>query len=138
MHDASAAFDDNRITYWKPNRKDNIIFDSFYGQLLNHRTEKAQSLYARDGWLKIDLGKPETVKSIYLSEHILLNSKIKAFEVQYEKDGAWHKIAGSENMGEWKQNIEPVTSQKFRVVILEREGYAGINEFQLFSENIEI
>jgi hypothetical protein len=62
--------------------------------------------------------------------------EIKGFEVQYEKDGKWLTIAKGTKMGEWKQNITPVIARKFRLVILERAGFSGIKEFQLFADNL--
>lgn len=59
----------------------------------------------------------------------------KCFQVQYEKDGKWLTIASATEMGEWKQNIKPVTSKKFRLVILDKAGFSGIKEFQLYANN---
>ncbi|MDP4225621.1 MAG: alpha-L-fucosidase [Bacteroidota bacterium] len=136
LHDPSAAFDDNPKTYWKPGRRTDVDFDSQFGKLLNYRSEEVKAFFEKQGWLEADLGKPQTVKSIAVSELVFLNSEIKSFEIQYEKDGHWITIASETKMGDWKQNIKPVTAQKFRVVILERNGFSGIKEFQLFANSL--
>lgn len=59
-------------------------------------------------------------------------SQIKGFEIQYEKDGQWLTLAQDEKMGNWSKDISPVTAQKFRLVILDSYGFAGVREFQLF------
>ena len=136
LHDASAAFDDNPKSHWKLGRKADAEFGQWYGKFLNYRSEEVKSLYCTNGWLEADLGKPQTVRSIALSEFVFLNSEIKGFEVQYEKDGKWITIASAAKMGEWKQNIQAVTARRFRLVILERAGFSGIKEFQLFANNL--
>ncbi|MBV5349512.1 alpha-L-fucosidase, partial [bacterium] len=136
LHDPTAAFDDNPKTHWKPGRKADADFDSWYGKLLNYRSEEVKALYENTGWLEADLGKPQTVKSIYVSEHVFLNSEIKGFEIQVEKGGKWLTIAAGTKMGEWKQNITPVTARKFRIFILDKQGFSGIKEFQMFANNL--
>ena len=132
LHDPTAAFDDNPKTEWKPGRRSDADFNSYRGKGLNDNSEEVKSLFIKTGWLEADLGKSQTVKRIYINEYVFLNSKIKSFEVQYEKGGKWLTIASAEKMGEWRQNITPVTAQRFRLVILDSEGFAGIKEFQLF------
>jgi alpha-L-fucosidase len=134
LHDPSAAFDDNPKTYWKLGRKQDIDFNKWYGKVLSYRSEEVKTLFCTNGWLEADLGKPKTIKSIYASELVFLNSEIKGFEIQYEKGGKWLTIADGTKMGEWKKQIAPVTAQKFRLVILERAGFSGIKEFQLFGD----
>jgi alpha-L-fucosidase len=134
LHDPSAAFDDNPKTYWKLGRKPGADFSTWYGKVLNYRSEEVKSLFCTNGWLEADLGKPKKVTSIYAGELIFLNSEIKGFEIQYEKGGKWLTIADGTKMGEWKKQITPVTAQKFRLVILDRAGFSGIKEFQLFGE----
>ncbi len=136
LHDPKAAFDDNPKTHWKPGRKADADFDLWYGKLLNYRSEEVKALFENTGWLEADMGKPQTVKSISVSEHIFLNSEIKGFEIQAEKGGKWLTIASGTKMGEWKQNITPVTARKFRIVILDKQGFSGIKEFQLFANNL--
>lgn len=136
LHDPTAAFDDNPNTHWKLGRKKDADFSKYYGKILSYRSEEVKSLFDTAGWLEVDLGKPQTVKSIYVSELVFLGSVIKGFEVQYEKDGKWLTIAKGTKMGDWKQNITPVYARKFRLVILDRAGFSGIKEFQLFAANL--
>jgi len=133
LHDPLAAFDDNPKTHWKPGRRPDADFDSQFGRLLNYRSQEVEAFFEKQGWLEADLGKPQTVKTIAVSEHVFLNSEIQGFEIQYEKDGLWKTVASGTKMGDWKQSIAPVTAQKFRVVILKRNGFSGIKEFQLFA-----
>jgi alpha-L-fucosidase len=132
LHDPTAAFDDNENTYWKLGRKKDIDFSRYYGRLLDYSSQEAKSLYDSNGTLEVDLGKPQTVKRIYVSEFVFQNSEVKGFEVQLQKDGKWLTIAKGTKMGEWKQAISPVRARKFRLVILDRNGYSGIREFQLY------
>lgn len=132
LHDATAAFDDNPTTYWKPGRNENVNFDSFYGKWLDCWGEEIKSLYCNNGWLEIDLGKAQKVSRIYASEYVSQSSQIKSFEIQAEQNGKWETIASGTTMGEWNQSITPVTSAKFRLVLKERYGFSGIREFQLF------
>ncbi len=136
LHDPSAAFDDNPKTCWKLGRKNGADFSAYYGKFLSYRSKEIEPLYNDSGWIEADLGKPQTVKSIYLSEFITLNSEINGFEVKYEKDGKWITVASGIKMGEWRQNITPVTARKFRLFILKKEGFSGIKEFQLFANNL--
>lgn len=135
LHDSSAAFDDNPNTFWKPGRRTDVDFSKYYGKLLDCWGEEIKSLYCKDGWLEVDLGKPQTIKSVFASEFVTGNSAIKGFEVQAEQNGKWQTVANGTEMGDWKQNIAPVTAQKFRLAILERSGFSGIKEFQLFQDN---
>jgi len=137
LHDPSAAFDDNPKTHWKLGRKTDADFSKYYGEFLNYRSEEVKSLFCTNGWLEADLGKPQTINSILVTEYVFLDSEIKGFEVQYEKDGKWLVIASGTKMGEWKQSITPVTARKFRLVILDRTGFSGIKEFQIFADKLK-
>ena len=134
LHDASAAFDDNPKTYWKLGRRSDVDFSSWYGKTLSYRSDEILALYFTNGWLEVDLGSPRTVKSIYAGEFVAQNSAINGFEVQVEKAGKWKVIASGTKMGEWKQNITPVTARKFRLIVLDHKGFSGIKEFQLFTD----
>ncbi len=131
-HDPSAAFDDDKNTEWKPGRRTDINFDQFYGTNLHYSTDKVKALYTQPSWLEIDLGKPETVSQIKLSQSTRRPSAIRSFEVQYQKNEKWITVASDTKMGEWSKKIDPVTAQKFRVLMTDIEPYIGINEFQLF------
>lgn len=132
LHDPNAAFDDNAKTCWKPGRRADIDFSQYYGKKLHYESEECMALYNHKGFLEVDLGKPATVNEIKLSEKVYKNSKITNFEVQYFQNGKWITAASGNQMGEWKKSISPVTTQKFRLAILDSNGYIGVNEFQLF------
>jgi len=132
LHDPSAAFDDNPATHWKMGRRTDVNFEIYYGQDVHYQSEKAFDLFQNTGWIEVDLGKPKTIKQLNLSEAVYQKSQIKRFEVQYEKEGQWLTVEQGEKMGNWSKNISPVTAQKFRLVILDSYGFAGIKEFQLF------
>ena len=131
LHDPNAAFDDNMATYWKPGRREDVIFNQYYGIDLNYESEACKALYHHTGFLEVNLGKPQKVEEIKLSERNR-NSEIGKFEVQCVQNGKWIPIAKGDKMGEWSKKIIPVTAQKFRVAILDSKGYIGINEFQLY------
>ena len=132
LHDPNAAFDDNTETYWKPGRRSTIDFTQYYGKELNFESEACKDLFNNTGFLEVNLGKPQKVGEIKLSERNR-NSTIGKFEVQYLQNGKWIPVAKGDKMGEWTKTISPVTAQKFRVEILDSKGYIGINEFQLFT-----
>lgn len=132
LHDPNAAFDDNQGTYWKLGRKADADFDKYVGTDLFYRGEAIKKLYNNTGWLEIDLGKKHEISRIVLNEFSFLKSEIKKFEVLYEKEGEWITIAGGTKMGDWVQKIKPVSAQKFRLQILDADGFFGIKEFQLF------
>jgi alpha-L-fucosidase len=132
LHDPSAAFDDNPATHWKMGRRTDVDFESYYGKDVHYQSEAAFNLFQNKGWLEVDLGTNQTVKQLKVSEAVYQKSQIKGFEIQYEKDGQWLTLAQDEKMGNWSKDISPVTAQKFRLVILDSYGFAGVREFQLF------
>ncbi|MGM9506596.1 alpha-L-fucosidase [Larkinella sp. GY13] len=141
LHDAGAAFDDNKATYWKLGRRSDANFEANYGKPLHYQTKEAQANYESTGWLQVDLGKPQPVGQIVLQEFQRKNNpelipKISRFSVQYQKGNEWVTLATGREMGdEWRQEIPPVTAQRFRLVILESSGSIGVSEFQLLPPN---
>jgi len=136
LHDPNSAFDDNPGTSWKMGRKADANFDFYYGKRLSDRSEEMKPLYADKGWLEVDLGKPQKVSRIILSEQKYYGiSQIQQFEVQYLKGKNWITIAKGEEMNDWKQDITAVKAQKFRLVILKKDGFVGIKEFQLLAQD---
>ena len=134
LHDASAAVDDNPNTYWKMGRRTDVDFDTYYGQNIHYMTEIVMNLFQHSGWLEVDLGKPQTINRLVVSEQVYEKSKINAFSIQYEKDGRWQTLAQDTQMGNWSKTINPVQAQKFRLVINDSKGYPGIREFQMFGD----
>jgi alpha-L-fucosidase len=139
LHDANSAVDDNFGSNWKLGRKKGADFDKYIGTRMHYinSPNEFRELYDSSGWLEVDLGKKQTVSAIRLSESKFPNSKITSFEVQYKKGNTWISIAKDEKMEKWERNISPVEARYFRLVIHNRDGAAGINEFQLFTNPIK-
>ncbi len=133
LHDPSAAFDDNPATEWKPGRRTDVNFDRYYGKSMHYSAAESRALYQQTVWLEVDLGKPETIGQIKLTESVKNNSAIKQFEVQYQENGKWITLASDTKMGNWLHKTAPVTAQKFRVNVIDMYPYIGISEFQLFA-----
>lgn len=134
LHDASAAVDDNPNTYWKLGRRTDVDFAAYYGRNVNFLSDTVMNLFQHSGWLEVDLGKPQTVNRLAVSEFVYQKSKINAFAVQYEKEGQWITLAEDIRMGNWSKTIDPVRAQKFRLVVQDSHGYPGIREFQVFGD----
>ncbi|MVM29966.1 alpha-L-fucosidase [Spirosoma sp. HMF4905] len=138
LHDASAAVDDDPKTYWKLGRRPDVNFDAYYGQDLSFQSPTLQAVYTPAGWLEVDLGKPQRIGEVLISDFSSQpNSepvaKIGRFVVQYQKGQQWVTIANGQQPGTvWRQAVSPVTGQRFRLVIQESTGSIGIREFELF------
>lgn len=134
LHDATAAVDDNPNTHWKMGRRTDVNFDAYYGSRIHYQSDTCMNLFQHTGWLEVDLGKPQTVNRVAVSELIYAKSTINAFSVQYEKGGNWVTLAQDTAMGNWSKAITPVEARKFRLVIEDSKGLPGIREFQLFGD----
>ncbi len=134
LHDATAAFDDNPDTAWKPGRRADVNFDSYYGRNIHYMDETVMQLFQHTGWLEVDLGKPQTINRLAVSELVYNKSVISDFTIEYQNAGKWIPVAWDTRMGNWTKEISPVRAQKFRLVINASAGYPGIREFQLFAE----
>lgn len=134
LHDASVAVDDNPSTYWKMGRRTDVSFDTYYGQNIHFMSDSVMNLYQHTGWLEVDLGKPQTINRMAVSEWANKQSKIKSFAIQYEKGGQWLTLAQGTEIGNWEKAVAPVKAQKFRLVIQDSVGYPGIREFQVFGD----
>jgi alpha-L-fucosidase len=135
LHDPNSAVDDNMNTHWKLGRKVGADFDKYIGTRIHYinSPKELKELYDMSGWLQVDLGKNQTIASIKVSENVFAKSKITSFEIQYKKGKEWITIEKDVKMGKWEKNITPVKARFFRLVIHNREGFSGINEFQLFA-----
>lgn len=131
-HDATAAFDDNPNTEWKPGRRTDVDFNQYYGKQMHYLAPEVRNLYVKNAWLAIDLGKPTLVGEVKLVESVKRDSPIKRFEVQYQKNGSWVTLASDTTMGNWSKKTTPVTAQNFRLVLNNFNPYIGIKEFQFY------
>jgi alpha-L-fucosidase len=138
LHDAKAAVDDDPKTYWKFGRKTDINFDAYYGQDLSFQSPTIQRFYESTGWLEVDLGKPQRVGEVLVSDFSSKPTEtpvaqINRFVIQYQKGNQWVTIASGQQPGEnWRQTLTPVIAQRFRLLIDESVGSIGIREFELF------
>ncbi|GAB3988715.1 hypothetical protein GCM10028807_11970 [Spirosoma daeguense] len=132
LHDASVAFDDNPNTYWKMGRRTDVNFDNYYGTNIHYLSDSVYALYQHTGWLEIDLGKPQTINRLAVSEFVYQKSSINAFSIEYQKDEQWIPLVKDTHMGNWWKAISPIRAQKLRLVIEDSQGYPGIREFQVF------
>ncbi|GAB3783881.1 hypothetical protein GCM10028818_42500 [Spirosoma horti] len=132
LHDPSAAVDDNPNTVWKMGRRTDVNLDPFYGRKAHFLSDSVIHLFQHAGWLEVDLGKPQTIDRLMVSEQASSTSAIKSFKIQYQKKGQWVTVAQDIKMGDWSKTIDPVRAQKIRLLIEESSGYPGIREFQVF------
>lgn len=132
LHDASAAVDDNPNTAWKLGRRTDVDFNAYYGRNIHYMADSVMQLFQHSGWLEVDLGKPQSIDRLVVSELVYNKSKIKDFTIQYQQAGKWVTLAHDTNMGNWSKQIKPVRAQQFRLVINDASGYPGIREFQLY------
>lgn len=87
----------------------------------------------KSAWLEVDLGKPEAIGAFGLDEPDVWPRMNQEFSLEAFEGGAWKKIAGGKTNGLGvKQNITPVTAQKFRVTMECEKGSPGVAEFQLY------
>ncbi len=84
-------------------------------------------------WLEVDLGKAETFDRGVIDECIDYGVRVKAFQLQYQKDGDWVTFFHGTAIGkEHEVKFDPVTARHVRLNI-EGSGGPTINEFQLFA-----
>ncbi|QDK79950.1 alpha-L-fucosidase [Spirosoma sp. KCTC 42546] len=138
LHDASAALDDDPNTYWKLGRRTDVNFEAAYGKDLSFQSPTIQAMYNPTGWLEVDLGKPQRIGEIVVSDFSSKpNSKpiaqIGRFSIQYQQGNEWVTLATGQQPGSnWRQTVSPVMAQRLRLVIQESTGSIGIREFQVF------
>ena len=83
-------------------------------------------------WLEVDLGKPETFDRAVIDECVDYGVRVKAFQLQYRKDGDWVTFFKGTTIGkDHEVKFDAVTAQHVRLNI-EGQGGPTINEFQLF------
>jgi len=85
----------------------------------------------KQAWLEVDLGRPETISKVMLSEAY---DRVRRFELQYADDGTWITFVEAPRIGEkFTADFKPVTAQRIRLNILEATDGPTIWEFQLLA-----
>lgn len=86
------AFDDNFDTYWQPAKM--------------------------KGFIEIDFGKEITCNRLLIQEYITAGQKVKAFSVDFLKDGHWNTLAKATTIG-YKRilRFSSIETQKIRISI---------------------
>ncbi len=81
-------------------------------------------------WLEVDLERPYTFDRAWLNEP---HDRIREFELQAERDGAWETFHRGTTIGEdCELTFEPVTARRVRLVVLKTTINPLVGEFQLF------
>jgi len=84
-------------------------------------------------WLAVDLGKPMTFDSAWLSEPY---DRVRRFELQVNKDGIWQSFHRGTTIGESLfVEFPPITAQHIRLNLLETTEGPSIWEFHLLKSN---
>jgi len=80
--------------------------------------------------LEVDLGRPERIGRVYLSEAY---GRVRQFELQHKRDGEWVTFARGGRIGtNLEMEFEPVTAQLVRLNVTDGPGGPTIWEFLLF------
>lgn len=88
----------------------------------------------RSGTLLLDLGRERGFDRISLREPIALGQRVRAFEVDVEKDGGWQTVARATTIGYLRiLRLEPVRTARVRVRVLDARGEPLISEIDLFA-----
>jgi alpha-L-fucosidase len=96
-------------------------------------TRWATDVATNECWLEVDLGKPETFNRAVIDECVDYGVRVRAFQLQYQKDGDWKTFLKGTTIGkDHEVTFDPVTAQHVRLNI-EGQGGPTINEFQLFA-----
>jgi alpha-L-fucosidase len=104
----------------------------------NLTDENKETYWATDdkeetGWFEIDFGKPQTVSYVLLQEYIKLGQRVKSFSVDAWKDNKWQQISEGTTIG-YKRiiQIDPVTTQKIRVNILDSKACPVLSNVEVY------
>ncbi len=85
----------------------------------------------KQAWLEVDLGQPQTIAKVMLSEAY---DRVRRFELQYAAGGTWVTFHEGRRIGEgFTADFEPFTAQRVRLNILEATDGPTIWEFQLLA-----
>ena len=85
----------------------------------------------KQAWLEVDLGRPQKISKVMLSEAY---DRVRRFELQYADDGSWVTCVEGRRIGEeFTAGFDPITAQRIRLNILEATDGPTIWEFQLLA-----
>ena len=88
---------------------------------------------SKDGWLEVDLGKAKRFSRLSVNEGTW--DRVRRFELQIRKGGAWQTVhAGTTMGGNFSATFAPVTAQCVRLNIVEATDVPTIWEVQLFEK----
>jgi len=83
--------------------------------------------------LTLDLGGKKEIKYIFVQEFIKFGQRIKAFDIEVEKDGEWEKVASSTTIGYKKiLRLGPVSTTKVRINITEARACPLISNVEIY------
>lgn len=85
------------------------------------------------GSIEIDLGKTQTIKYITLKEYIKLGQRVKDFNIEIWKNGAWQKVAQATTIG-YKRilKITPTEASKIRVNITASKASPVLSSIEVY------
>lgn len=85
------------------------------------------------GNLTVDLGEPKQVTYVLVQEYIKLGQRVKAFDVEVEKDGQWQKVAQGTTIGHKRiLRFTPVEAQKVRINIQDAKACPVISNLEVY------
>ena len=84
----------------------------------------------KQAWVAVDLLKPQTFRSVHISEAYA--GRVQKFEFQYREGNDWKTIFDGTTLGEhFQKDFPPVTAQEFRLNVLDATVGPTINEIEL-------
>ncbi len=96
------------------------------------------ALGTENEWLELTLTSESEIAGAVIDETDGIGCNIKSYELQYLKNGAWETIEkGATIGGNYETTFEPVTSNKFRLLI-NQSGCININYFGLKQNKREL
>ena len=83
--------------------------------------------------ITIDLLEETEIKYIFVQEFIKLGQRIRTFDVEIEKEGAWEKVASSTTIGYKKiLRLNPVSTSKVRIKITSARACPCISNIEVY------
>jgi alpha-L-fucosidase len=110
--------------------QNNPAFDAAKALDGDDLTRWATDQGVHEAWLEVDLGRPVTVSSAFLSEAY---DRVEQFELLYQRDGQWLPFASGDKIGDALElTFPPVSVQLVRLNVLKATDGPTIWEFRLF------